>query len=133
MMTVDTRVSRRPTLYTPCGTQQVTWKTVLPGSPGASCPAPLESEGKEWMGSQPPIRPCVLKFLDRVDAGQLSERGRRTCRLIFSPGDISVMLQMSSNKTKWSIVVRAALAVNCNCLLRLYTMIYNIHRNTPVN
>lgn len=54
-----------------------------------------------------------------------SQKGAGTSCLIFSPGDISVVFQMSSNRTKWLIVVRAALVVNCNCLLHLYT-IYDI-------
>lgn len=33
-------------LYTLCGARQVTWKTILPGSPEDLCPAPLDSEGE---------------------------------------------------------------------------------------
>lgn len=69
-------LSRRPTLsLQACGAGQVTSKKLPTGSLGASCPAPLDSDGGERTRKSPQFCQLILKCPGRGDAEQLSERG----------------------------------------------------------
>lgn len=58
-----------------CGAGQVASKKLPTGSLGASCPAPLDSDGGERTRKSPQFCQLILKCPGRGDAEQLSERG----------------------------------------------------------